>query len=210
MYYLTNQKGEKVYSSESKLEVKAIQELHNHDDCVITESITNNQKMNKPTAIVISKKGSFSVHNTFSKACALYGWERSKFRTIPKEVKEYKITQIPFDISILCLELMEFASRAKTSFAYESHFDEDQTFHIEISGYHMGYYMIVNVEKELIKPDSSGSEQGCDSNFGGYYIFKAKEVVRVLDFNGEKMIVDEHTEEFLLDLVDIKETEDYD
>lgn len=207
MYYLVNQKREVVYSSESKLDVQAIKELHRHDDAEITDK---KPIMNKPTAIIISQKGSFSVHNTFSRACSLYGWDRSKFRTIPKEVKGYKITQIPFDVSIDCLELMEFISRKNTVLDYENHYSEDGDFHVEISGYHIAYSMKVKVNRVEEKPWDNGNDGGYNETGGGYYRFEGEEIIQVLDTNGDPMVVDEHTKEFLLDLVDIEETEDYD
>lgn len=161
------------------------------------------------TVTVISKKGEFSVHSSFTKACISYKWDRKEFRTVPSLHQGYSIRKISMNVSIDCLELMEFSCQKTTTISYENNYKENQTFRVEFYGPKKVYFVIVNVEKKLEKAWDNGNDGGHHNTGGGYYNFIAESILEVLDGNGDEMNVDEHTKEFLLDLISIEETEDY-
>ena len=131
--------------------------------------------MDKPrTAVIVKKKGSFSVHTSFTKACKAYGWERTNFKEVAKEHDGYKISKIPMEVTIDCLELMEFVSRPSTSISYENNYHKDESFQVDFSGYGKGYSVEVIVEREYEKPWSNGEEHGCSYSGGGYHYFTPK------------------------------------
>lgn len=167
-------------------------------------------KMSKErTVIVVSRKGEFSVHGSFTKACKSYGWDRSGFRMVPDSHKGYSVRKISMEVTIDCLMLMEFACQNDTAIRYENNYKANETFLIEFCGRKTSYGVEVSIKMELEEAWDNGNDGGFNNTGGGYYHFVPQEVLKVLDEDGDKMNVDETTKEFLLDLINIEETENH-
>jgi len=134
--------------------------------------------MKQKFVIVITREecNEMSIHPSFTKACAAYDWDRSKFAQIPAEHDGYTISKHPFETTIDCLELISYCSRNDVACVKD---EDDRRLYVDFKGYNQEVQIVINKSTRI---------ESCiwyDEN-------KQPRPIRV----------DEYTEEQLLTLID--------
>lgn len=160
--------------------------------------------------IVSDQKGGFSFHSSWKKACENYEWEYTK--SIPSFKDGHKISKAPMDVTIPCLELVEFIHR-KDIVQQPSRDESEGTYEYEFYGYGKGYYIKCEYEKHWQEGEAGGSgpygynNGDCEWIPGGHYD-TIEDVIEVclLDEDSTPIKIDDWTKEQILN---IAETTDY-
>jgi hypothetical protein len=92
------------------------------------------EQKNKFVTVVTDERGQYSLHTSFKSACQAYGWKYKK--TVPQQYNGYKIMRVPFNVTINCLELLEFIYRKDVVITFKK---GTHAWYINIHGYMRGY-----------------------------------------------------------------------
>ncbi len=163
--------------------------------------------MNKRYVTIVSDgDGKASYHSSWKSACETYGWEH--IPRVPNNHKGFKIVKAPLDVSIDCLDLIEFITRDKTSQSYHK---EDSEYLFEICGYDTQYDILCDYETKTEGACSVGTDRGIEEIHGSYdyLVLSAVLKVELITDDGPKQIeIDDWTEQHILSTLNFNETLD--
>lgn len=154
--------------------------------------------MQKRSVVVITKKGDFSIHSSFTKACKSYGWDREEFNIIPERYKDYKIKKIPMEVSIDCFELMHFICRKNVSGIH--HWDNDNE---KLKKTYVGYDEELVIEISFSKSWDYGEEETGVPSGWTYGNFKVERCFWETEDGPKEVKIDSHTENFIIEKIEI-------
>lgn len=160
--------------------------------------------MNKRyVTIVTDGKGSSSYHSSWKSACEAYDWEKSS--RVPKEHKGYTIIKAPLDVTIDCLDLVEFLGRKDVKQYHSEHEGQCLT---EVTGYDTEYRIYSEFTTRYEDAEYHHGDRGMEEMSPAYEYDEITEVnsVEILTEDGEKEIhIDDWTKSSVLAYLDLNE-----
>jgi len=162
--------------------------------------------MTKPKrfiTVITNEKGKFSLHSSWKTACESYGWDYTP--SIPKSNGDYKIKKMPFDVTINCLELVEFIGRKNVSQEY-SKYEGDYVF--SIIGYNKEYRVTCDWKEKHEPADYHFGDRGRETISEAYDYVELTRVIKVELLNDEsevEIVTDNWTNEQILNFLEINE-----
>lgn len=162
--------------------------------------------MNKSYVTIISdQKGGFSFHTSWKSACVTYGWEITP--RVPSSKDEYSVRKAPFDVTIKCLELVEFLNRKDVS---QGHRTEEDGLVFEVSGYDTEYHITCDYEMRHEEAEYHHGDRGREEMSSAYDYACLTNVLKleiITEDGGIEIPVDEWTEGQIIDKLDTNEIE---
>jgi hypothetical protein len=153
--------------------------------------------------IVSNQKGGFSFHSSWKSACETYDWEYTP--RMKSQVDEYLIKKAPLDVTIDCLELVEFIGRKEIDQTCEN---VNGNYLFELVGYDTHYTVLCEYSEQHEPADYHYGDRGRETISEAYDYDQLESIIKVeiLTEDGEKEIqIDKWTEEQLLNILEIKE-----
>ncbi len=168
-----------------------------------------NNKNTRYVTIVTDGKGKFSYHTSWKSACSAYDWNYKK--SVPSSMNGFKIIKAPLDVTIDCLDIVEFLNRNNVKQTARRESSEDR-YVVEVDGYSKSYTIHTSFITKHEKTSVGGSDEyGREEILRGYDYDEHKDVLEVILYNDKteeekKIKIDSWTADQIIQTLD---TEDY-
>lgn len=155
---------------------------------------------------IVSRKGDFSIHASFKKACLAYGWNYEQYKgRVQNQIDDYLIHKIPLEVTIDCLQLMEIMTRNEAVIKSEK--NEDGLYVVTISTINHEYKIVCDYETIHEPANYVQTDRGREMEYAAYDYDELTEVQMAFkideDGNGEAIELDDYTNDFILNYIEI-------
>ena len=153
--------------------------------------------MNKRYVTIVSDQegNKASYHSSWKSACETYNWDHVP--RVPKIHNGFKIIKAPLDVSIDCLDLIEFLSRKEIA---QNHYDESGYCISEVYGYDIEYRINSEYHTRTEPADYHSGDRGMETVSESYDYDEITDVltVELMTEDGSKEIeLDKWTYDFV-------------